>query len=62
MVVDGIDFDEVKEILSVVSDFEEDVLVTGYDDQGQEWEAVGLVSHGVLVEIDEASIDLYRGS
>ena len=53
-----IEFDEsdVIETIEEIDCYDSEVVVEGYDADGNEYEAIGMMSCGELVEIDEDSI------
>ena len=57
MVVKGITFTEVVEVLDVIDCYDRDVLVEGEDGEGVVYQAVGVESCGEIVDIDEDTID-----
>jgi hypothetical protein len=46
-----------KEDLDVLSYHDREVLLEGYDDDGNEYEAIGMISCDELVDVDEDSIE-----
>ena len=53
-----VEFDEsdVTETLNEIDCYDSEVVVEGYDSDGNEYEAIGMLSCDELVEIDEDSI------
>ena len=54
----SIEFDEVVQELDVIDCYDRDVEVLGYDEDGNEYSAVGTESCDELVEIDVDSIEV----
>ena len=54
----NVEFDEVVQELDVIDCYDREVEVVGYDENGNEYTAVGMESCGELVEIDEDSVEL----
>ena len=52
-----IEFDEIVQELDVIDCYDRDVEVLGYDEDGNEYSAVGMESCDELVEIDVDSIE-----
>ena len=52
-----IEFDEIVQELDVIDCYDRDVEVLGYDEDGNEYSAVGMESCGEMVEIYEDSIE-----
>ena len=53
----NVEFDEVVQELDVIDCYDREVEVVGYDENGNEYTAVGMESCGELVEIDEDSVE-----
>ena len=58
MLVNGLKFSEVVDVLDVIDVHDKEVEVIGYDNDGNEYSAVGMESDGELVEVDEDTIEL----
>ena len=60
MVINGIEFSEndVVDVLEVISCYDKSVEVLGYDKDNNEYSAIGFLSCGELVEVDEDTIEL----
>ena len=56
MLVNGIKFSEVVDVLDVIDVHDKEVEVIGYDNDGNEYSAVGMESCGELVDVYEETI------
>ncbi len=54
----NVEFDEIGQTLDVLDCYDAEVEVLGTDNNDVEYSAVGIVSCGELVEIDEDSIEV----
>ncbi len=57
MLVNGIKFSEVVDVLDVIDVHDKEVEVLGYDECNNEYSAVGMESDGKLVEVYEDTIE-----
>ena len=57
MLVNGIKFSEVVDVLDVIDVHDNEVEVIGYDECDNEYSAVGMESDGELVEVYEDTIE-----
>jgi hypothetical protein len=57
MLVNGINFSEVVEELDVIDVHDREVEVLGYDEDGNEYSAVGMESDGELVDVYEDTVE-----
>ncbi len=59
MEVNGITFNEdgVDRVLDHIDCYDQSVLVTGTDKEGNEYSAIGYLSCGKLVEVEKSSIE-----
>jgi hypothetical protein len=62
MKINGVTFNteepEIIEVLDVLDEHDCSVAVAGYSDDGTEYSAIGFVSCGELVDIEEHTIEL----
>ena len=57
MLVNGIEFSEVVDVLGEIDVYDKEVEVIGYDEFGNEYSAVGMESDGKLVEVYEDTVE-----
>ena len=55
--LEDIDFDEVTQVLDVISCYDEEVEIIGYNKRGDCFSAIAIRSCGEIVEIDETTIE-----
>ena len=55
--LEDIDFDEVTQVLDVISCYDEEVEILGTDIKGNSYSAIATRSCGEIIEIDPSSVE-----